>query len=1558
MKAKIGVFMFTVAAWAGMAFAVNGTGYYNLVQKMNMWGSSSTMSLVLSQSATPCTPRVGNCVASVKDTPANLAQMLNDSWVTSVVMSSWPLELGSDIDLGEFSSETEVGKCDVNHVPLPLMSDTDIDGKGFKVSHLCYAKTVTEDDPMTAPVGLFEKASNVSIKNFKLNGVRIYIDGESGNGADYYPVGGLVGIIQMATIDSVVLANDTIQAPLAGGLVGYVENSTVKHVSGDDDIDVSNKVEITNGYAGSKVVNPVLDYQVFLGGLVGVAYRNENKGDTTFRDDSLKVSVRNYALGNKSALGGVAGLFSTIGELSLNLQIYTKYKENETVPSKISGGSSMGGLFGVRTVYVKYNTPIAGDYALETSHFDGEISKSSSPSVIALGGLIGLDSSIAGMSSSILRSTANVAISDSIEKAALYRYHAGGLLGYGSSCNGSTDAYNDYLSIIDSKSSGSITVAASAKAVEGLHSHTYLGGIAGRGCLAQASDKGLLNDTSSVSITSRVKTGLDDKYVSNGNHAHDSLFVGGMVGYVQASVTKTNELSGLRYTGSIAVEDSINNTFVGGIVGSFLQLEGAKSLHFKDVLVNNESLITYKAVEGSYSSLDKQAAKIGGLCGFCREVAMVELVGVTGKIDVSGSYSGDTLLVGGLLGSTSSTMNDFILKNSFMIGDVSVSATSGYSKVGYFIGLAFWNGAKQSYELRSSYHYGANDLAVGPFGMLSNGSDITSNWKTNDNIHFVIRNGESQNLSPKATHQNGAEVAETMASSAFAGFLNKYYSVAGGYTEADYAWSYKKGENNDFPIFASVKNPPVKPDMSTNTYRVVFVDKDGETIDVQNVNPGEAATEPGEDLIPVFEGYTFTGTWDPATFDNVSSDLTVKAVYKINTYTVIFLDDKNKEIKKYADVEYKSLVLPPENMDNRVGYDFTGWSDSSFNEVKSDLTIKALYTPKMYKITFVDYNDSLLISLLKEYNSKVTAPEDMNRAATKDYEYSFKAWSPAITAVTGDAVYKAVYDSVKIAHPESSSSVTSSSSVVSSSSVESSSSVPESSSSVVESSSSTPVVSSSSITGEIKIVKPVIKTSGSAILLTFGTENIDESAVARIVVIGENDTILTQDISKSVVGGGEWEMTPAPIGKFYVTLTVDDKVRPQAVYQDSFEVASEIKAAPGSWQMVSLSALDKQKIRTDDASFYWWDEKNPVGDYWQYRAFDGESVDATRGFWYGTTIGNPLMIRESTGSKDSEIVWELDSLYSGWNLVANPYGWKVDLSKGAADNGEKVIFWRWNSTAGNYDPATTELGPYEAVWAKVSKSTTWRMSAAPVFDVEERVYADSAKALHKDVAGIKGAWSLKVSLADDYGKLDSWNMIGAGAAETLDEPPAGMGNHVSLSIRNSEKGAKLAKSIKAVADEYNWILDVSASSVRVGKLSFDGIAELNKLGLKLFVEADGKVTELREGETFKVALSKSAKQVNVRVTAGNAVVASSKVSGFGSSLVGGALQLGFMAPETLAGANVSYAVVGVDGKKVAAGSFKATAGSNQFSLKAPKTGVYFAKIKIGSQQLTGKILVK
>ena len=1570
MKAKVSLLFFTVLSCFSMAFAVNGTGYYNLVKKTG-FGSTT---LVLKQAKTSCTSIWAvtygeTCVASVEDTPANLASMLKTKWVDNADVKGISLELGSDIDLGEFSATTEVGKCDVNHVPLPLQSSNMIDGKGFTVSHLCYAKKVTEDDPMTAPVGLFEKAYDVTIQNFKLNGARIYIDGESGNGADYYPVGGLVGTVELATLNSFELANDSIQAPIAGGLAGYVENSTIKHVKGNDDIYVTNKTAIVTGYAGSEVVKTQpKDYKVFLGGLVGVDFRNSSKTDPSFENDSVKVEVHDFAKGHMSALGGIAGFFSTTGETVENVHVYSKYKTDETVSSKISGGAAMGGLFGARM------TPSTGKaFKLLNSQFDGLISEASSSELVAVGGLIGLDSTF-DKSVKIEGSIAKVSIADALKNEQNYRYFAGGAVGYGGSCgNGGTDV-EAFLSISNTKTSGSIEVAASGAEVGDIHVQTFLGGLVGSACFAQDENLGLVNDTSSVVISSKVKTSDRDVYNTN---TRDTVFVGGIVGFMNVAVAnKSDTLSGLLYTGSISVEDSLSDVFIGGVVGGFTQSEGGKSLYFRNVVVgnlatDNANLITYKAVPATTAAASKQLTKIGGVCGVCKEISMMDRVGVKGNVSATGAYAGDSLIVGGLVGSIYSDAVKLVIKNSFNNGDIKVDATVGENKgklVGYLVGDAYLS--NRGYEIISNYHYGENDLtdAPNPFGLFKSPNPLTD-WVKSDYIHYVVRNGNEKKNGPAENH-NGTELATAMKKSSFAGFLNKAYGIEEN-DKANYAWTFVSGENSDLPIFSDDTNLPIEP--GSDKYVVSFVVSVGDyskTVKQDMVEAKHSATEPTAEEMPEVEGYTFK-QWDKA-FDNIVSDLTVNAVYDINYYKVKFLDGLT-EIGKTQTVKYLDAAVEPKAL-GRKGYTFVGWDDSSFTQVKKDLEINAVYEANKYLIVFEDYDGTVLYEDYVAYGTELDVQSiTPTREPTEEYEYTFSGWTPELAVVSGEAVYKATYTSVKLEQSSSSTAESSSSEVLSSSSVMSSSSVvlssssETSSSSVVLSSSSEKALSSSSVSSssavssssvkapivkkELKLVEPKIEQSGNAIRLTFNAENADSETVARVVVTGENGAILDTVISKSVIDGGVWEMTPAPMGKFSVELSVDNQVQ-KATFESDFEVESEIVVRPESWQMVSLTAMDRAKMIDDsDVYFYWWDEHNPVGEFWQYRSFTGGDSPATRGFWYGTSDGKPLVLRESTGSKDSEIVWELDSLYSGWNLVANPYGWYVDLTKGKASNGEKVTFWRWNPATAEYEIPTV-IGPYEAVWAKVKGAVTWKASAAPVFGIVEK-----KEVLRKESSKEPGSWNVAVSLSDDYGKKDSWNVIGAGSAESLDKPPAGMGNRVSLAIRAEEKGAKLAKSVKPVSDEYHWTLDVSANTAREGSLSFDGVSELHQQGLKLYVTVDGETTEVSEEKSVKVALAKTSKQVDVHVAATNMAVSSSTIRGLRSAVMGNQLQVSFEAPEKLAGATSVVQLVGLNGKVLATYRGKSTAGLNSAVLNAPKSGLYLVRVHVGNEQAIRKVAI-
>ena len=218
-------------------------------------------------------------------------------------------------------------------------------------------------------------------------------------------------------------------------------------------------------------------------------------------------------------------------------------------------------------------------------------------------------------------------------------------------------------------------------------------------------------------------------------------------------------------------------------------------------------------------------------------------------------------------------------------------------------------------------------------------------------------------------------------------------------------------------------------------------------------------------------------------------------------------------------------------------------------------------------------------------------------------------------------------------------------------------------------------------------------------------------------------------------------------------------------------------------------------------------------------------------------------------------------------------------------------------------------------------------------------------------------WNVRVKLSDEFGKQDSWNFIAAGTSGNMDEPPSGMGDHVNLSI--VENGKFLAKSTKAVADEYVWQMEVSASDYRDGFLSFEGVDALAAKGLKLFVTVDGKTTEVSEGKSVKVLLKQSAIPVTVRVARSGAVVAAKASLGELRMVQRpGLVDVGFDVPADMAGANVQVDIVSLDGKVVDRSKFTATAGANLATLKSPHRGLYYVRVRAGNLTAIKKTLVK
>ena len=191
--------------------------------------------------------------------------------------------------------------------------------------------------------------------------------------------------------------------------------------------------------------------------------------------------------------------------------------------------------------------------------------------------------------------------------------------------------------------------------------------------------------------------------------------------------------------------------------------------------------------------------------------------------------------------------------------------------------------------------------------------------------------------------------------------------------------------------------------------------------------------------------------------------------------------------------------------------------------------------------------------------------------------------------------------------------------------------------------------------------------SGSAVRIVLETDQaaVDSAAAFQMALMDAQGKPLAGDTTISKLterfkGSKIW--CPLAPGK-YTFVAKLSTARDTVSFDTSFTVSNEIAVRANEWHMLSLASVDMKKVVwDDDPMFYWWDESSLSGEYWQYRGLKANgSVDENVGYWYNSLEGRALSLSPEGENPNDQIVWKLDSLYTGWNLVANPYGWSVDI---------------------------------------------------------------------------------------------------------------------------------------------------------------------------------------------------------------------------------------------------------------------------------------------------------
>ena len=471
--------------------------------------------------------------------------------------------------------------------------------------------------------------------------------------------------------------------------------------------------------------------------------------------------------------------------------------------------------------------------------------------------------------------------------------------------------------------------------------------------------------------------------------------------------------------------------------------------------------------------------------------------------------------------------------------------------------------------------------------------------------------------------------------------------------------------------------------------------------------------------------------------------------------------------------------------------------------------------------------------------------------------------------------------------------------------------------------------------------------NGNAMLLPIDWE-VKQGYVAELRVrLVDSLGVAVDSLVDSVAGVGSrnWVVYPLLPGTYYAQGSINSSsIETVPLVTEPFTVKPEIVVAPNTWQMFSLSDVDEYAIDWDgDRMFYYWDEAAEYGVAWKYQKYNkGRAVKAGQGVWYNSLEGRPLVLRKDIATAGNEVVWELER---GWNMVANPYGWKFKLP----ENSFEILSWSADS---GFKPVT-KLEPYEAIWLRSDAKIPFTFTAEPLFGDDVDAGALQKAALAKTT---RDGWTLQAVLSDGRGHGDFWNVLGVGKAEELLEPPAGMGDFVNLSVVEGKKA--LLKSIKSAEDDrHEWKLALSATTDRIGYLKFEGVKALNEMGLRVYVTIDGKTTEMGAGDSLKVMLKAAGSVATVQVTASEVRTVASKLGNLRLERVSGTLQVGFDVTQDLAGTGYRVQLVDLNGKVAATYSGKSTAGRNTLALTAPKPGLYLLRVTVGGHHAARKVAI-
>lgn len=187
-----------------------------------------------------------------------------------------------------------------------------------------------------------------------------------------------------------------------------------------------------------------------------------------------------------------------------------------------------------------------------------------------------------------------------------------------------------------------------------------------------------------------------------------------------------------------------------------------------------------------------------------------------------------------------------------------------------------------------------------------------------------------------------------------------------------------------------------------NKYTVTFMDGEKVLETFTNVPHGDTVTAPE---VPEKDGKTFS-KWDKD-FSKVTSDLTINAVYDVDTFTVTFKD--GEQVLETQTVEYEAAATAPDTarLSPPEGMHFAKW-DKDFSKVTESIEVSAVYELNEYTVIFKNGETTLKTEMVKH---GFAAPPPNNPLDTPTAK--FVGWDESFDNVTSDLIVNAKWETKK-----------------------------------------------------------------------------------------------------------------------------------------------------------------------------------------------------------------------------------------------------------------------------------------------------------------------------------------------------------------------------------------------------------------------------------------------------------------------------------------------------------------------------------------------------------------